>query len=246
MRKNIKALIISVVTFVGLVVIIYFSTNHFTSLKPRKKSITPCDCNRATEATAPVSPTTVLDDKNDIHLLHAQANGLSKVYSSNLEFEEDSAKLVKEGTLVHIKNNPLYHVKELKHSYPFLVPATDLLLKEVGALFNENLPEKKKNNFIILITSALRTGETQINLSKHNRNASPTSAHLFGTTIDISYKDFYSVEKDTFVSDYDAVQALYKAMEQLRYECKLVTVKERKQSCFHTTAVVCRPITVEE
>lgn len=182
----------------------------------------------------------VLNDKNDVHLAYAKVAGLKKLYISNQEFEEECDEAVKEQTLVKIDDNPLYYVKKLRHSYPYVIPEMGDLLNEIAYRFKKNLPEKLKNDFRFVITSGLRTNETQQDLSKYNRNASATSAHLFGTTVDISYKDFFSAKQDTLVQDWEALQALTKTMQQLRMECRFVSVRERRQACFHTTLVVCK------
>lgn len=243
LRKNIKVLIIGSVTFISFFAFIYLAFTHSNKLENKKQAIVRTrDCSKQlVNDTIVISPTTVLDDKNDVHLAYAQAYGLEKIYISNQEFEEDSTQMLKEIKLVHLKNNPLYHLKELKHSYPYVIPEMGDLLNEIAYRFKKELPEKKKNDFLFMVTSALRTNETQLNLSRRNRNAAAVSAHLFGTTVDISYKDFYNVRQDTTISDYDAVQAITRTMQQLRQECRLVTVRERKQACFHTTVVVCPP-----
>lgn len=246
LRKNInkKALLIGLVTIISFFAFIYLNFTHSNLKIENKKAIAgkQWDCSKQrVNDTIVISPTKVLDDKNDVHLAYAQAYGLEKIYTSNLEFEEDSAQMTKELKLIHIKNNPLYHLKELKHSYPYVIPEMVDLLNEIAYRFKKELPEKKKDEFLFMVTSGLRTNETQLNLSKRNRNAAAVSAHLFGTTVDISYKDFYNVQKDTTMSDYDAVQAITRAMQSLREECRLITVRERKQACFHTTVVVCPP-----
>lgn len=239
--KKLKALIIAIITSVSLLFIIYFVSKPLLSKNKTISHNYKTDCNRSEFIPDSVKlfPTNVLNDKNDVHLAYAQAFGLQKLYTSRLEFEDDSAQMVKEGKLIHIKNNPLFHITELKHSYPFLIPEMVDLLNEIAYNFNKNLPEQYKNDFKIVITSALRTNETQLYLSKSNRNASPVSAHLFGTTVDISYKVFWGIKQDTLVSDYYAVQALTKSLQDLRMKCRFATVKERRQACFHTTVNPC-------
>ncbi|VBB48607.1 conserved hypothetical protein [uncultured Paludibacter sp.] len=243
LRKNIKAILIATITLICLVSYIYITSHNRYSEKKQKRTAHKTDCSKTViiPDSVLIVPTNVLNDKNDVHLAYAQAYGLQKLYTSNLEFEEDSAEMVKEQKLVHIKNNPLYHVKELKHSFPFIIPEMADLLNEIAFRFKQKLPKGKKNDFLFVVTSALRTNETQFDLSKCNRNAAPISAHLFGTTVDISYKDFYNTTQDSLYSDFDCVQALTKAMQELRQECKLAVVRERRQACFHTTVIPCPP-----
>ncbi|MHB9057185.1 MAG: DUF5715 family protein [Paludibacteraceae bacterium] len=199
------------------------------------------DCDRSLYATAPIKPTRVLNDKNDIQNIHAQVNGLKQIYISNASFEADSAMLVKDLVLVHLKNNPLYHLKELTHSYPFTTPEMADLLNTIGFIFRQKMKDKNHDYYRILITSALRTNETQQNLTSRNRNASTQSAHLFGATIDVTYKDFYNVKTDSIEQNWIASDALRETMIELREQCRLLVVRERHQACYHFTVVNCDP-----
>ncbi|MFV0470462.1 MAG: DUF5715 family protein [Paludibacteraceae bacterium] len=240
--KNIHIAVIFCITLVSFIAYIYLVDFESKSSKKTKKNNSKFDCSHISiPDSVIIAPTDVLNDQNDVHLAYAQAFGLKKVFISNAEFEEECNEVVKEQKLIRIENNPLYRIKELKHSYPYVTPEMADLLNEISYRFKRQLPEFKKDNFLFLITSALRTNETQLNLSRHNRNAAPVSAHLFGTTVDISYKNVYNIKQDTIIADYDAIQALTRAIQELRMECKLAVVRERKQACFHTTVVVCPP-----
>jgi hypothetical protein len=67
------------------------------------------------------------------------------------------------------------------------------------------------------------------------------SCHLYGTTVDISYKNFFNTKTDTLESSWEAIQAMTKVLVEMRKECKLLAVRERHQSCFHITVVCCKP-----
>ena len=45
------------------------------------------NCNQITDANAPILPSSILNDKNDLHLLHALKNGITKPITSNYEFK---------------------------------------------------------------------------------------------------------------------------------------------------------------
>ncbi len=199
-------------------------------------------CDHTQHANAPINPSSTLNDKNDIHLLHAQKNGLPEPFQSNEEFESEIAVLLKRGMLKEVSGNSYYQLKKLTHSHPFLIPEAIDMLNEIGERFQNRLKEKKYPVYQFRITSLLRTEETQNKLSKRNGNATGHSAHIYGTTLDISYKDFYNVEKDTIESSYEAVQALTQVLVEMREECKFLAVRERKQSCFHITVVLCNPV----
>ena len=228
---------ILLVTLLYLLISDHRKHHHEEEMKNRIIS----DCDRSRYATAPISPTRELKDQNDVQLLHAQANGLKNVYISNASFEADSAQLVKDQILIHLHNNPFYRVKELTHSYPYTTTEMGDLLNDINALFQEKMKDKKQDKFLFLVTSGLRTNETQQELTNRNRNASTQSAHLYGATVDVSYKEFYNVDKDTVEPNFYAAEALRQTMEDLREQCRMMIVRERKQACYHFTVVVCAP-----
>ncbi len=112
------------------------------------------------------------------------------------------------------------------------------MLNEIGFRFQERLKEKK---YDFRITSILRTVGAQSKLGKRNGNAIGHSAHIYGTTLDISYKNFYNTKKVTIESKMEPILAITKVLTDMRKECKLLVVRDRHQSCFHITVVVCRP-----
>jgi len=193
-------------------------------------------------ANAPISPSDILKDKNDIHLLHAQKNGLKNHFSTDSVFNLEIDEYVRKSILVKVSENGYYQLKSLTHSQPYLIPEAVDMLNEIGFRFQKKLEEKKYNKYRFRVTSLLRTEETQNKLCSRNGNATSHSAHLYGTTVDISYKNFYNVKNDTIESSYEAVQTLTKVLVEMRQECKFLAVRERKQSCFHLTVVLCRPI----
>lgn len=199
------------------------------------------ECNRMLYSNVPIVSQRKLNDDNDTQLLHAQANGLKEIYIFNQSFEEDSAMLVKQNLLVRLKNNPLYHLKDLTHSYPYTTPEMAKLLNDIGLIFREKLKEKNQDHFRFLVTSALRTNEHQGNLSKRNRNATTLSTHLYGATIDITYKEFFNIKADSIEQNYYAAVALRETMLDLREQCRLVAVREKRQACYHFTVVNCDP-----
>ena len=199
------------------------------------------DCDRSKYATAPITSQRVLNDKNDEQNLHARVNGLKNIYISNESFIADSAKLVSEHVLVRLNSNLLYHVKELTHSYPYTTPEMADLLNTIGTHFYEKLKEKNLGYYRFLIASALRTNEMQQDLTSRNRNASTQSAHLYGTTIDITYKEFYNVHSKALEQNYLVGEALRETMLDLREQCLLLVVRERRQAVYHFTVVNCDP-----
>ena len=200
------------------------------------------ECDHVRFANAPISPSDKLNDPNEFHLIHAEKNGLKKPFTTTEDFYAKIDSLKRNSILIEVTDNKYYQLKSLYHSVPYLIPEAVDMLNEIGFRFQKRLLEKKYNNYRFRITSLTRTIETQNKLSHFNHNATLHSAHLYGTTVDISYKNFYNTKKDTIEASYEAVQTLTKVLVEMRQECKFLAVRERKQSCFHITVVVCLPV----
>ncbi len=175
-------------------------------------------------------------DLNEFHLKYARKHGITPMKSGSdlLQFE----KMVTRKRLVKIAENKYYVVNRLSHSHPYLVPEAALLLETIGSRFRSKLEEKKMPPYLFRITSLLRTRESQKRLSRSNMNASSNSAHLFGTTFDITYRSLIrksSWGKKKVVTDPAAMKLLSDVIGELQKEKKLVVVTERKEACFHIT-----------
>ncbi len=219
---------------------------YFVFKKPKELEKPPLpnnyiNCNQLTNANAPIEPADIISDKNDVQLIHARANGLKKPFETNAEFDSAYKKMVENYELVEVKDSKLYHLKTLKHSHPYLIPEAVSMLDEIAVRFQAKLKEQKLGNYCFFLTSILRTVESQEKLSQHNGNASDTTAHFFATTVDISYKHFLNLDNDSVVPKWEIIQELTKTLLEMRKECKLLAVRERKQSCFHITVVCCKP-----
>lgn len=142
--------------------------------------------------------------------------------------------------LVRIESGPDYQVDDLTHSMPYLVPEAARLLEEIGADFKSTLAERGGDsaNNKILVTSVLRTPYTVKRLRRVNRNAVDSSTHMFGTTFDISWNNFY--HPDTTRSDDGVVLKgiLAEVLLRKRSEGRCLVKFERKTPCFHVT--VCK------
>lgn len=221
--------------------ILIFSVYKYFNSSPEKPVDNYSQCNQLHNASAPISPSNVLNDKNDIQIIHAQTNGIKQPFATNSEFDSLVRQLVLTNKLLEVKDCNYYHLKNLKFSHPYLVPEAVNMLDEIAYRFQEKLKEKKLGNYCFFLTSMLRTVETQAKLSHRNSNAVDHSAHYYGTTIDISYKHFYNLDNDSIEPSWEIIQELTKTLIEMRQQCKLLAVRERKQSCFHITVVVCKP-----
>lgn len=128
-----------------------------------------------------------------------------------------------------------YYLDELTHSYPYLVPEAEQLLREMGARFNQLLWERGKSKYRIKVTSVLRTSENIKELKKINSNAIETSTHQYATTFDISYSRFIqdSAENPRTFADLSAL--LSEVMLEFKNKGRCYIKYEAKQSCFHIT-----------
>lgn len=228
--------------FIGAILILltcvslFFYRQHKITTKKNRY-----DCCPVFFADAPICFNNKLNDKNDIHLIYAKKNGLKRALSSNKAFDAEVDKLSRKFILVKVGDNQFFKLKTLTHSRPYLIPEAIDMLNEIGYRFQEKLKEKKYPMYKFCVTSLLRTEDEQNKLSRRNSNATNHSSHLYGTTVDISYKDFYRVDKAIIESSYEAVQTLTSVLIEMREECKFLAIRERKQSCFHITVVLCRP-----
>lgn len=175
-------------------------------------------------------------DLNEVHLRFAQVNGIAPI-SGKKNLEQVIRELVRSGKLVRISDSRYYSVNRLSHSQPYLVPRAKRLLDIIGERFQGKLRENNLNEYQFRITSLLRTQESQRLLSFSNGNAASKSAHLYGTTFDITYK---SLSKRSFwgkktTRNGAALRLLSETLKELQREKRLVVVTERKESCFHIT-----------
>jgi hypothetical protein len=178
-------------------------------------------------------------DLNAFHLKHAKAGGIDG-FKTEAEFHEKMAELVDDEKLIKIENSRYFILEKLTHSHPYLTPEAEQLLRDIGKRFHKKLDEKELGKYRYKISSLLRTGESQKKLSRSNGNASPNTSHLYATTFDITYG---SVIKNPLpwveveVVHGPAIQALSDAIGELRREGRCVVITERKERCFHVTAV---------
>lgn len=123
---------------------------------------------------------------NDVQLARARALGARPADTAQL------AELRTTGRLVELEDStPLWAVRELDHSIPFVTPDTHALLTRIARLFQERLVEMGLPRYRVEVTSVLRTAESQADLRQSNPNAAAgASTHEFGTTLDLAYSSF--------------------------------------------------------
>lgn len=169
-------------------------------------------------------------DLNPEHLEVARRIGIRPIRST-----ADILKINR--PIVEVKTNENYHIDNLSHSYAFLVPQAAELLDTIGARFNHKLASQGGGRYKIKVTSLLRTNESVKRLKKGNVNSTENSAHLYGTTFDISYVGFHEEAMNTRRhSDGELKNLLAEVLLELREEGHCLVKYERKQGCFHITA----------
>ena len=96
--------------------------------------------------------------------------------------------------LVYMGSSPFYHVDVLHRSVPYLVPRAAVLLNDIGRAYYDSLQIKGVPLHQFIVTSVLRTKEDVAKLRNYNRNATENSCHLYGTTFDICYNRYKTVQ----------------------------------------------------
>ena len=167
-------------------------------------------------------------DLNEKHLNIAQTIGIPPI-ASRTEAEGMKKKLQ------HIETNDLYKVDSLTHSIPYLIPGAARLLDSIGSHFLDSLASKGLNPNKVIVTSVLRTKDDVKRLRRRNRNAVDTSAHLYGTTFDISYLKFICDSTQIPRTQEDMKNLLGEVVQDFRLKGRCYVKYERKQSCYHIT-----------
>ena len=91
----------------------------------------------------------------------------------------------------------------------------------------------------IIVTSVLRSEEDVARLRKHNINASENSCHRFGTTFDICYNRYMTVQTEKEprrqVQNDTLKWVLSEVLRDMRESGRCHIKYEVKQGCFHIT-----------
>ena len=142
--------------------------------------------------------------------------------------------------LVYIGSNPYFYVDNLQRSIPYLVPRASVLLQDIGRSFFDSLQVKGVPLHKIIVTSVLRSKDDVSRLRSFNGNATENSCHMFGTTFDICYNRYMTVEapdgpKRRQVQNDTLKWVLSEVLRDLRLQKQCWVKYEVKQGCFHIT-----------
>ena len=172
-------------------------------------------------------------DTNAVQLSAAQQWGVTPVKN-----RADAEERKKE--LVYIGSSPYYHVDPLHQSIPYLVPRAAVLLHDIGNAFFDSLYIKGVPLHRFIVTSVLRTQEDVARLRNFNGNATENSCHLYGTTFDICYNRYKTVEdpdgpRRREVRNDTLKLVLSEVLRDMREHGRCYIKYEVKQGCFHMT-----------
>jgi hypothetical protein len=127
-------------------------------------------------------------------------------------------------------------IDPMTHSRPVLIAEAKELLVELGSRFQAELRSRDLPLHSVIVTSMTRSKESQAQLERVNTNAASNSAHLFGTTFDITYKRYRQNEfVEQGLRSIELKKALEHVISEMREEKKIWVVEERAQPCFHIT-----------
>lgn len=172
-------------------------------------------------------------DQNDVQLEAAKKHGVKPVHNC-----EDAEHRKKE--LVYVGSNPYFYVDRLNNSIPYLVPRASVLLQDIGRSFFDSLQVKGIPLHKIIVTSVLRTKADVEKLRSKNGNATQNSCHLYGTTFDVCYNRYKTVEdpdgpRRRQVRNDTLKWVLSEVLNDARKQNKCLVKYEVKQGCFHIT-----------
>lgn len=172
-------------------------------------------------------------DTNALQLTAAHQWGVPPVKD-----REDAEQRKRE--LVYMAASPYYSVDPLNQSIPYLVPRAAILLEDIGRAFFDSLQVKGVPLHRFIVTSVLRTQADVVRLRNFNRNATENSCHLYGTTLDIAYNRYKTVQDPDGlprrrVQDDTLKWVLSEVLRDMRQNGRCYVKYEVKQGCFHLT-----------
>ena len=137
--------------------------------------------------------------------------------------------------LVMVQSCPTYKIAPLTHSVPYLTPSAKMELDAIAADFSEKVKQEGLPECRLLVTSLLRTKEDIKDLKRINKNAVTNSAHLYGTTFDISWRSFPCTGKGRKADSDAYLRLLAEVLKDHRTSKKVYVKYETRETCFHIT-----------
>jgi hypothetical protein len=172
-------------------------------------------------------------DSNHVQLEAARRWGVAPV-ANRKEAE------LRKNDLVYVGCSPFYQVATLHQSIAYLVPRAAILLQDIGQAFYDSLHVKGLPFQKFIVTSVMRTKDDVARLRKCNRNATDNSCHLYGTTFDIGYTHYATIDvpgqmQQRAVRDDTLKFILSEVLNDARLNGRCYVKYEKRQKCFHIT-----------
>jgi hypothetical protein len=171
-------------------------------------------------------------DENDTQLVSASRWGVKPVENRKTAMKE-------KGKLVYVGSNPYFYIEPLHSSIPYLVPRAAILLQDIGRSYYDSLQLKGIPLHQIIVTSVMRSKEDVQNLRSHNGNATEHSCHMYGTTFDVSYNRYRTVEAPgenrRKVRNDTLKWVLSEVLNDMHKHNRCFIKYEINQGCFHIT-----------
>ena len=171
----------------------------------------------------------VFADLNALHLEAAESLGFPELMSASDAWNNTRGVAL-------VESDGILCVDSLTHSLPYLKAEANDALKAIASAFRDSLECRGGGEYRLIVTSVLRTPETVRKLRRRNRNASDNSAHVCGTTFDISYRRFAYSGDGPVRTQEDLKNLLGEVLRDQRDMGRIYVKYERKQNCFHITA----------
>lgn len=171
-------------------------------------------------------------DQQDVQIKAANHYGVKPVQNRD---EAEHSK----GALVYVGSNPFFYVDKLNNSIPYLVPRASVLLQDIGRAYFDSLQIKGIPLHKIIVTSILRTKDDVAKLRTRNGNATENSCHLYGTTFDVCYNRYKTVQTAKNprreVRNDSLKWVLSEVLRDFRERGRCLVKYEVNQGCFHIT-----------
>ena len=171
-------------------------------------------------------------DQQDVQIQAANHYGVKPVQNRD---EAEHSK----GALVYVGSNPFFYVDKLNNSIPYLVPRASVLLQDIGRAYFDSLQIKGIPLHKIIVTSILRTKDDVAKLRTRNGNATENSCHLYGTTFDVCYNRYKTVQTAKNprreVRNDSLKWVLSEVLRDFRERGRCLVKYEVNQGCFHIT-----------
>ncbi len=172
----------------------------------------------------------IFNDSNITHWTAAEKIGIEPLKTLRSHWQLKNP-------IVKIQSCADFYIEPLTHSVPFLVKQGSLRLHEIGRRFRDSLDSRGGGNYRIRVTSVTRTAANVKRLRRRNRNAVDSSVHQLGTTFDISYSSFAISSPEVPRENAQLKALLAEVLFAMQQEGKILVKYEKKQPCFHVTAI---------